>query len=244
MCILIDRRIGSGDLINLLPRGLAQLDTLPFGDCAFIGNGPSNQPLRIGIEIKALSDACASMRSGRFGGHQLPGLLRDYDKVYVILEGMFRVGQSGELQTHAKGVWQTAQWGYDAYMYRELDGWINTITNVAGVIVKRTLTRTETAAVILNLYRWWTSKDFEQHRSHVGIDNSGRPQLIKPGVLRRVAAQLPGIGWERSIAVAETFTNVHTLANASIDDWRKIKGIGKVLARRVYAVIRGEKCDD
>jgi len=241
MMILVDKRVGSGDLINHFPNKSASLTTLEFGDCAFLGNGPGGAPVRVGIEVKALGDAAASIRSGRFAGHQLPGLVASYDKVYVILEGMYRPGSEGELETYRRGQWVTGEWGQTAWMYNELDGWINTISIVAGVTVKRTMTRKETAAVIYGLYHWWTSKSFEKHRSHVGFDESGRTTLFKPSLVRRVAAELPLIGWERSSDVADTFSSVLAMVLADEKDWQKIKGIGKTIARRVTAAIRGEK---
>lgn len=239
--ILVDRRIGSGDLIDLLPTGLALLDTLRFGDVAFLGQGPNSTPVRIGIELKALGDACASIRSGRFAGHQLPGLLQDYDRVYVVVEGMYRPGPEGELQTFRRGQWGTAEWGHVAWMYSELDGWINSITEHAAIRVKRTSSRKETAAVVLGLYRWW-SKKYELHKSHVGFDESGKHSLlVKPGLVRRVAAELPMIGWERSGAVAEKFKTVRDLANSQPQDWTSIEGIGKVIANRVVNAINGKE---
>jgi ERCC4-type nuclease len=239
--ILIDRRIGSGDLINVLPPDSAQLTTLEYGDCAFLGNGPGGAPVRVGIEIKALGDCAQSIRSGRFAGHQLPGLLANYDKVYVILEGLYRAGTEGELETFTKGHWTTGAWGGCGWMYNELDGWINSINIVAGVTVKRTMSRRETAAVIFGLHHWWTSKSYEKHRSHCGFDESGRPTLMKPGLVRRVAAELPLIGWERSSAVADEFQSVLAMVLAEESSWIKIKGIGKGIARKVVRAIRGEE---
>jgi ERCC4-type nuclease len=238
--ILVDKRVGSGDLINVLPSGSCTLTTLDYGDCAFLGIGPEGAPVRVGIEIKALGDAAQSIRSGRFAGHQLPGLLAIYDRVYVVLEGAYRPGPEGELETYQRGHWQTGAWGGCGWMYNELDGWINSINIVAGVTVKRTMSRRETAAVIHGLHHWWTSKSFEKHRSHVGFDESGRPTLMKPGLVRRVAAELPLIGWERSSAVAEEFPSVLALALADEVAWLKIKGIGKVIAHKVVSAIRGD----
>lgn len=237
--ILVDKRVGSGDLINVFTRGSAQLTTLEYGDCAFLGIGPEGVPVRVGIEIKALGDAAQSIRSGRFAGHQLPGLLAQYDRVYVVLEGAYRPGPEGELETFTKGHWQTGSWGGCGWMYNELDGWINTVSIIAGVTVKRTMSRRETAAVISGLHYWWTNKSYEKHRSHVGFDESGRPTLLKPGLVRRVAAELPLVGWERSSAVADEFASVLAMALADESAWLKIKGIGKVIAHKVVEAIRG-----
>jgi ERCC4-type nuclease len=244
--ILVDRRIGSADLVNYLPKSLASLDTLDYGDAAFIGYGKDGVPVRIGIEIKTIGDACASIRSGRFAGHQLPGLLSNYDRSYLILEGEFRLGPEGTMQTRSRGSWHKAQWGYDAWMYREIDSWMNTITNVTGIIIKRTLSRRESAAVIHNLYRWWTEKGYDKHRSHVGFDTSGSPQLCKASNLRTLLAAIPGIGWVRSGAAEAYFKDKspHEICHADAAAWSSIEGIGKVIARRVVAFLNGAQCND
>ena len=242
MTIFVDRRIGSGDMTARFSPGVAVTTTLPFGDCAFIGQGPDGAPLRIGVEIKTISDACASIRSGRFAGHQLPGLLRDYDRIYVVLEGVYRAGPEGTLQLHRGSGWSTAEWGGCAWMYSELDGWINTVSEMAGVRVKRTSARPETTAVIYGLYHWWTSKDYEQHRSHIGFDESSRPALlVKPSLVRRIASQLPGIGWQRSGKVAARYKSAYNMVNSDEKSWREIDGVGKVIAGRVYNELRREE---
>lgn len=246
--IMIDRRVGSCDLIDLLPKELCTIDSLQFGDIAFLGQGPGGIPVKVGIELKALGDCLSSIRSGRFAGTQLPGLLQWYDKVYVVIEGQYRPGADGILEGFMYGKWRPAPFtngkgnynsrGTQPWLYSELEGWINTITNVAGVVVKRSGSRKETAALVLNLYRWWTEKTFEQHRSHVGFDESQKPTLYKPSFIRRVAAEFPGIGWEKSSEVALKFGTLWNLVQADEKIWASITGIGKTLAKRAFELIR------
>lgn len=249
--LMIDRRVGSCDLIDLLPRDLCTIDSLQFGDIAFLGSGPGGAPVKIGIELKALGDCLSSIRSGRFAGTQLPGLTQWYDKIYVIIEGQYRPGKNGELEGFLYGKWRPApfaktnSWrsespsrGTAPWTYNELDGWINTVTNVAGVIVKRSGSRKETAALVLDLHKWWTDKSYEQHRSHVGFDESQKPTLYRPSFLRRVAAEFPGIGWEKSSDVALKFGTLWNLVQADEKIWASIPGIGKILAKRAFDLIR------
>ena len=241
--IYVDRRIGSGHLIDLLPPGVAKLDSLPFADCTFLGSGPGGKPIKVGIELKRLSDALGSMQSGRFAGHQLPGLTKNFDRIYVIIEGMYRPGPEGELQ-HLRGRgWKTAKWGNTrGWMYSALDNWLTTLSEIPHLTIKRTTSEKETAWVILNWYRWWTDKKYEQHRSSVGFDGSGMPNIMAPGIVRRIAAQFPGIGWEKSGAVAGKFKTVRDLVDADPSEWIEIDGIGKILANRVHELIeKGDK---
>ena len=52
-------------------------------------------------------------------------------------------------------------------------------------------------------------------------------------LVRRVAKELPGIGWERSLLVEETFDSVRTMVNAPLEEWLEIEGIGKGIATKV-----------
>jgi len=57
--------------------------------------------------------------------------------------------------------------------------------------------------------------------------------LKPPSLVRRVAKELPGIGWERSLLVEETFDSVRTMVNAPLEQWLEIEGIGKGIATKV-----------
>ena len=95
--ILLDDRTGSGELLPLFrpydaPVELARLD---FGDACWLGNGATGPEL-VGVERKTIHDLVSSMRSKRLSGYQLPGLLRTYDWVYLLVEGVWRCGGRGE----------------------------------------------------------------------------------------------------------------------------------------------------
>ena len=61
---------------------------MDYGDAMVTGNGPCGQ-VDIGIERKRIGDLVNSITTGRLSGHQLPGLLAQYYKVYIIVEGMY-----------------------------------------------------------------------------------------------------------------------------------------------------------
>lgn len=71
---------------------------LPFGDAAFIGQGPEGRPVSVGVEIKAVSDLIQCMVDDRFVGHQLPGLRNTYEQTYLVIEGPYRPGADGVLE--------------------------------------------------------------------------------------------------------------------------------------------------
>jgi ERCC4-type nuclease len=88
--ITIDRRTGSGELLPLFPKGVAELGCLEYGDFAWIGKGPEGLPLAIGVERKQIHDLVNSMASGRLQAHQLPGMINTYKISYLVIEGIWR----------------------------------------------------------------------------------------------------------------------------------------------------------
>lgn len=246
--MVVDDRTGSGDLMPLLRRrGCdAALGRMEYGDIAFVGNGPEGCPMSVGIEVKKVADALKCITDGRFAGHQLPGLVNGYNYPYLLIEGRYRPDMhSGLLQISGnKGYWHDAVIGNRKFMYRDFVNWLTTIDLRAGCRVLRCYDRHETAEVIANLYHWWTDKEFDEHRSHLAFNesaNDGRPRLVTPSLVRRVAKELPGVGWEKSAHVAARFTSVLDLAVAGEEEWRDIPGIGKTMAGRITAAIGGTK---
>lgn len=262
--ITVDDRIGSIELIPIL-QDLAQVlcrsksqvpppvtsSRLLGGDICFDGLGPSSKRLMIGIERKRLRDMMNSIRSGRYSGHQLPEMLDLYDQCYLIIEGHHRCGPAGELEalvTHAHplgdtmgGKWVPVTCGStQTFRYTELDHFCCTLEQMTRVRVRRTNTDYETCAQILSLYSHY-QKPYEQHHSHEAMHV---PQTLatlgKAGLVRKWAADLAGIGWTKSGAVANKFQTGLDLANASVEQWETIKpGIGKVMAKRCWEQIRG-----
>lgn len=228
--ILIDPRAGSADYLTPLRNLGAPVDSvqLEFGDVAFYASHRA-----IGIELKKLNDMLQCIVTGRFSGHQLPGLARTYDEAWLIVEGFWRPGDAGVLETWKRGGWEPVKLGTRTWQYRDLDNYLNTIEVKGGVRVKRTASEQETARTIYNLYLWW--QDFDGHRAHLALNRAGRDGalFIRPTLARRVAAELPGVGFERSSDVAVAFPTIRGMVNASEKDWTKVKGIGKTLAKRI-----------
>lgn len=238
--ILIDDRTGSKELYSLLPPGTADICRLNFGDCAWVGRG-DNKPVMVGVELKGVNDVLNCITTGRFSGHQLPGLLKDYDVIYLIVEGATRPGKEGTLERLGRGGWQPVVLGTRVWMHRELDNWLTTMESVAGIRLRRTESERETAACILNLYRWWNDKEWNEHRSHLAFDRSTRPTLLHPSLAIRVAKELPGVGYQKAGAVARFFHgSVREMVNAPEDRWKEVDGIGKVLSQRIVEEINGE----
>lgn len=239
--ILVDDRIGSADLMGHLRHwGIpCQLERLEYGDACFSGNGPDG-PIYVGVEIKKIHDALQCMGDGRFAGHQLPGLLTGYDRVWMVVEGDWYPNYSDGILRMAGRSGKTREVGFGnrRFMYRDIDHWLTTMEVRAGVRIRRTRDRIETARSIADLASWW-NKDWGEHRGHLALheDTPDGAILVKPSLCRKVAAQLPGIGWKRSAAVAAYFKTVEAMVKADAADWALIDGVGIGIAGKVWDAI-------
>ena len=249
--IQVDPREGSRDLASLLTsygsgkRVKVDLQRMDFADFAFDGHGPHGR-CRIGIERKKLRDLIGSMETGRLVGHQLPGLLENYDYIWIIVEGLFRGDpHEGTLEEPRRGKWIPVQIGRRRFDFATVDNFLNSLAIQTPCKVKICGTAHDTAIAVLNLYSWW-QKDWRSHKSCKTIYDPfpARAYILKPTFLRRVANVLPGVGWEKSEPVDTYFGSVLDMCIATVDQWQQLPGIGKTLATRIIKLLNGEITED
>jgi len=234
--LALDDRVGSRHLAPALEAlGLpVSIQRLDFGDAAFLGHGPLG-PVMVGLELKNLNDLLSSLRSGRLVGHQLPGMLVDYDHTWLLVEGQWRPNSTtGRLQVKQRA-WVDLHVGRRGWMYREVDSFLTTLEVMLGVRVKRSGSSGETAAQIAGLYRWW-QKDWTRHHGHEAYDTSRDGPLVELApapLVQRMAKELQGVGYQKARRVAQAFATPRVMASAPPGDWLKIEGIGKGLAARI-----------
>lgn len=223
--IRIDSRIGSGELEKLfLPFGIKVAKvTLEFGDFAFEGNGPDGVRYSIGFERKRIGDLQQSIESRRLSGHQLPGIATNYDYCYLMVEGIWRPNKDGLLE-----VMEGDAWVRTGFAYRALDNYLSSMELKAGMIYRRTTSPYETVCQIVDAYRWWTDKDWEEHGAHEAVyapvqapsrKISFIPREIK--LAEKVAMQLPGLD-TKARYVAAHFKSMGELAQAPVEEWAKV----------------------
>lgn len=258
MSLLLDDRIGSKDLLPRLRRlGVScTLARLPFADAAFVGRGVAEAPWAIGVELKTVSDLCSCILTGRLAAHQLPGLLAGYDDVWLVVEGRWRARADGllEVDANGRGHWFQLSHGRQRWMYRDVVGYLNTMAMLGGVRLIRTESRDETARWLAALHGWWTSKELDQHTAlHTFVDMKQRvmtradersmtPALLRPpSFARRVYAQFPGIGWERSQDIERAFPSVAAAVLATEKGWMQVPGVGKTIAAQIVKAVRGQE---
>jgi ERCC4-type nuclease len=252
--ITVDDRTGSHELYPLLlRRGLpAKLGRMAFGDISFMGNGPDGTPVSVGVEYKHIRDVLKCITDGRFAGHQLPGLIQCYNLVYLMVEGEWRARQTdGILEVKSNhGFWYEGTVGQRRFMYKDLVTWISTIMIKGGVTVVRVYDLADAIMWLSAMYRWW-EKGWDSHESHLALNTANdisndprfrdRALLTRPTLLRMFAAQLPGVGFDKSKEIAKFFGSPENLFAASMWDLQQVPGIGKQLAERIYAALRSDK---
>ena len=208
---------------------------MDYGDAMVTGNGPCGQ-VDIGIERKRIGDLVNSITTGRLSGHQLPGLLAQYYKVYIIVEGMW-IGGKAEDELEVKGHgWRELERGRRRFRASDIWGYLTTL-EATGVIVRTTYDMVHTCQMIKYLAKWW-GKEWGAHRGHDVVYKARPPtaslHVEKASLVRRVAAELPGIGWKKAKSVESLFGTVEDLVVATEEELREIEGIGRITARAIY----------
>lgn len=235
--LYLDPREGSGKLAGPLDAlGLPVVTKrMEAGDVAFLSH--AGEP--IGIEIKTLGDFYASMRTGRLQGRQLPLLAKTYKRSYLIIEGIWRPMPNGLVATRRGRLWVTSWFRRNhGLRFDEMHGFLLTLEERAGVSWRRSTGALETLHLIKSIYRWWSDKPVEKHRSHLAFHREPDPHLLsKPSLTRLWAKELPGVGWDRAKQIEKFFPSAQALALADISTWKEVPGIGKTLATRIVSEI-------
>lgn len=246
--ILVDPRAGSRELVTPLRAAglpvddIAQLD---FGDIAFLGRGEKGAGVFIGIEHKKLPDLVQSLNSDRLAGHQLTGMLGTYDRNYLIIEGEWDVDNTGRIivpNKRFRSKWDVLKGAPAASV---LEQRLLTLETRGGLRIRWTRSQEETIRYVSALYRFWSDRDLDDHKSHLAIHapDLDRALLVPVSDKRRVFAAIPNVGYTRSSAVDRHFPSVWDAVNAPESAWQKVDGIGKTLATKIVRFLRGRKGD-
>lgn len=249
--IFLDSRAGSGDLAPVISRlyNAPPVDvcTLEFGDAMFLGTGPEGEA-SVGIEIKRVPDMAACIISGRFAGHQLPGMLKEYKFPYLIIEGTFHGDETNGVLLVPRGPnrWIHAHGSMKA---EQFTSYLSTVEELAGVRIRQSWGRRGTAELLVSLYHWF-QKPWDEHKSLNVVYNAPRRGAGvdlrpsgggEPSQVMRVAATLPGVSYKRAEVIAAHFPTVAAMVAAPEEEWLTLKqaGIGKITAQRIYESLHG-----
>jgi len=221
-----------------------------FTDCCFTGVGEQGESMLVAVERKKVGDLAQCINDGRLL-HQLQVCRENSaDVLCLVVEGRYRRNPDDGLleipvwginprTMHRAEIWQPVK---PTMQYSRFDQYLTELAYLAGVIVKRTENVRETADVIQALYANFQTSP-SQHQSLKQIFKPPMPVvlLVRPSLVRRVAAELPGIGWGRSKVVAEHFPSVRAMVEADVKEWASLDGIGKKTAEKVVRALGGGK---
>lgn len=242
MSLLVDDRIGSREFLRPLKQmGLPVRQTrLRFADFAFSGNGPDGERVRVGIERKRVAEVLTAVMDSRFIGHQLPGLLTRYRYVFLVVEGYTTVDKlSGLLM---QGKWE-AGFGRGRHLYETFTKAKLTWAIKARLLIIPTMSFAETTHFIHAAYRWFDAP-WKSHKAAYKVEETlpDRAILDNRTLFRKLAAQMPGVGWERSRQVCAYFGSPAAMVNATVPEWQRALGIkeGVTVASTLVAFCKGD----
>ncbi len=246
--LLVDDQSGSKDLFpfieRLTPEAIMTRIEPPYGDMVWVGNGPEDLPLRVAVEYKQLPELLDSMVSGRFGGHQVEGLVNHYDRRYLLVEmGRHRLDRNtGNLMIQSGRDWYPVKRNGRVVTSADLEHAFTTYEEQAQFRVKLTDGRHESARWVYDKYTWYTRKGWDDHKALQQFHVPPPPtmQFIRPNIMRRIAKELFKLGWDKSAAAATHFRTVREMINADEKRWMEIDGIGKVIAHEIVREVSQE----
>lgn len=238
--MFIDPRGGSCELVEPMKAlGIpVKVKTLNSGDISFVGRGVGGEPLLIGVEHKKLPDYLSSMGTRRLQHRQLPEMLKDYDRRYLIVEGDIEHDSGGRLLRRAgRHFWKPIPGAPPAaevlkrLLVMELRGGIYTIPTVK---------QRQSCLWLMCLYRVWTDKDLDEHRSHLALAPDLDPELSEDiSWFRDACGRLPDVGYKRSKSFDALFKgSMEMLMASSVQKIADIttngRRLGRPAAERIY----------
>ncbi len=221
----------------------------PSADFVFSGCGPDglDHMITIGIERKTMSDLIGSMHSGRLTAKQVPKMLEWFDYSYLLVEGTYKCGPLGELHEWMHGGWQSVRGATNGASFDKITHFLMTISlfTHGRVMILQSPNMDQTAALVGSVYEWFQTP-WEEHGSfqrfhsappdrpfvNTPTEKDG-PEAWKHWNCRLWAKEVKGIGWDKSLLVADHFKTTRKAVTASTKDWLEIKGIGPKLAKAV-----------
>ena len=251
--LYIDPRAGSNTLLDKFPDECEEL-TLDYGDVAFFGNGPDNITWFIGLEYKKLDDVVQCIKSGRFTGTQLPGMMRTFDMCFLLVEGIPKADDQGHLISY-KGRNVSYRMGLP---YQAYDNFLSSVSMFSALsgkpcIVKTVGSQRETVRTINNLYLLFQKK----WEDHIAMSRPDRTKMqtisydmsivpILPTdpeyptyVLQKALFQIDRVGWDVAGVIAEKFGTMENALAVGVKEWQTIDHVGVVMADRIYRALHG-----
>lgn len=242
MTVFVDDRIGAKELVPYIHSHCA-ITRLEYADISFRGNGPHG-PVSIGIERKRFRDLMDSISSGRLSGHQLIGLMNSYDYVYLLVEGLFKIGKDGYLRRPKGRSWVVVQLGNRSLTSKYMYNYLNELAIVTHIASVFTASPRLSALWIDGVYSWWT-KQWDEHQALMQFFVDKPPPrafFSTPKLLVRMVKEIEGVGWKKAKALGRKYATIKSLLNFDlIEEYLISHGINPTLLKeaRCYATSNG-----
>ena len=194
---------------------------IPYGDIVFHG---VDEALVCG-ERKKASDLVRCINDGRHVKQVQDALGAGFNYYFLVVEASFRQAESGEAE-YKSG----PHWTHSGMSWARLQAYLNELHYQMGVHVMYSSGVRQTADLVRSIY------NFFQATEHSSLKKFYAPSpllLRPPSLVRRVAKEFTGIGWERSLAVEGKWGSVRDMVNATEKEWTEVDGIGKGIARKI-----------
>lgn len=225
---------------NRRVQGIARPVDIDYGDFSFFGVWEDSVNVRVSGDRKHLGDMLKCVDDGRYVHQIQRARAAGFDHLFLVLEAVYRASPSDNIVQVKRGThWVDAIPRTD---HHRLDTYLDELGVYAGVLVKRSHSLRETVEQVINLYLMFQAPP-EQHSSLNRIWTPPRPRAMDflnrtPSLVRRWAAELPGIGWKKSGMFDKEFNSAREMANASKERLMEMEGIGKKTAEAVVKEVK------
>jgi len=186
-----------------------ELVTLPVGDYLIED--------KIIIERKTLSDFLISIKNGRIF-QQAYRIAQSGKNGLIILEGDKSMVNSSSMSRKA------------------VQGALIHLEVFVGIPVMRSLNVQETLALMVDILHQCQHQQLPRLK-HIILGNPGIRINKKQRQKLFLIQNLPGIGTKKGLALLKSFSTIENIMNTSQLDLTKVKGIGKKLSERIYAIL-------
>lgn len=216
--------------------------SIKYGDVNFIGKWDNNETVWFLGERKKLSDLIQCINDGRHIRQVQAAREAGFRYIFFILEAKYRKnGQTGLVQELRGNRYRDHE---SEMAYSRIRSYLYELEWYAGIKVYETKSLDETVRIIRELYDLF-QRPPESHNSlkkiyHTPLPSSSRLFERVPSLRKRIAHELPEVGFELAGRLEKRFNTTKELINASEDELISIEGIGKKIANRIVEVVNSD----
>lgn len=211
----------------------ATIEHLDCGDANLFGVWSNGDPLAVSVERKKVPDLIQCLSNGRLLAQLQSAAEAGFDHQLLIVEGDVTYDANEYVVYRRRRVQPDTKYlRYHEFLYEI--GWY------LGVPVVETTSVAETADRIIILDHM-LQRPPEAHTSLHTIYTAAPPLISvlgRPSLRKRVAHQLPGVGWHRAGALEKAFPSVSSMINATQKELEAVEGLGRTTARTIKDAVQ------